>query len=224
MATITIIELAAALRTGDGVNAPEEPLLGLLERLRATAISLINRRCSHVPDHVRNEAITLLSGYWFDKPIASEGSRFSHAWHFSGAGSILAPWRTLKTGIDRESESGAEPDPEPVQVAAARLAWSDAPVATEQELINGVRAEFAAGEDRVILTMPQRPTVGYAQLWVAPLEISVSNWWLNGNPQGTQSLRMPYDLEVDGTLGRAWASASELSPLLSGLTIWIDKS
>ena len=86
MATITTAELAAAMRLGDGEDPPE-PILGIIERLKNTAIALIDSRCADIPDDSRNEGIIRLASYIYDSPPAPSGTGQMSAWHYSaGAG------------------------------------------------------------------------------------------------------------------------------------------
>ena len=38
---VSLVELASALRLGDGVNAPEEPVAGILKRLERVANAFV---------------------------------------------------------------------------------------------------------------------------------------------------------------------------------------
>ena len=85
--------------TADATADPPEPILGILTRLKGVATGLIDSRCADVPDDSRNEAIIRLAAYIYDMPTSPMGSGYVTAWHYSGCGAILAPWRAMKTGI-----------------------------------------------------------------------------------------------------------------------------
>ena len=88
--TISRIELAAALRVGDGVNAPEEPVGGIITRLLAAATELVQGYAEDAPESVQNEAVVRLCGWMYD---AVPGRSFANAMDLSGARALLAPWR-----------------------------------------------------------------------------------------------------------------------------------
>ena len=53
---LTVAQLAAALRVGDGTAAPAEPIGGILQRQLAAAVALIDKRTRDVPEDVKDEA------------------------------------------------------------------------------------------------------------------------------------------------------------------------
>lgn len=98
---LTVTQLAAALRLGDGTTAPAEPINGILTRQMAAATALITERTDsgRLPADVKDEAIVLIVGYLYDMPTAPQGDRYMAAWRYSGAASLLAPWTKRATGI-----------------------------------------------------------------------------------------------------------------------------
>ena len=104
---LTVTQLAAALRLGDGVAAPPEPLLSVLTRQLATATALIDARLgsdSGAPESLLEEAAIRIAGYLYDQPDASAGQRHTSAWFGSGASALLAPWIPRRaTPIDKET-------------------------------------------------------------------------------------------------------------------------
>ena len=100
---LTIAQLAAALRLGDGQNAPAEPVNGILTRQLSAATDLIDKRTADVPDNVKDEALIRICAYWFDQPQTAPLEQYMAAWRSSGASSLLAPWTVRRTGIT-ESE------------------------------------------------------------------------------------------------------------------------
>ena len=89
---IDLIQLSAALRIGDGVTAPEEPLSGILGRLLGVADAFVALYASTAPDAVKEEATIRMAGYLFDSPTASGSDRYASAWTNSGAGALLSRW------------------------------------------------------------------------------------------------------------------------------------
>ena len=53
---VSVIQLAGALRIGDGTTEPEEPLLAILTRLKAVAEALISVTAPDAPDSIQDEA------------------------------------------------------------------------------------------------------------------------------------------------------------------------
>ena len=89
---VSIEQLTAALRLGDGVAAPDEPVLSILTRLAGVADAYVNMIGPDAPEAVRDEAIVRFTGYLFDSPPASSGDRYASAWQNSGAASLLSKW------------------------------------------------------------------------------------------------------------------------------------
>ena len=91
--TITVDELAAALRLGD---APEETAEAT--RLLAYASEAVPKYAPLASDVVQNEAAIRLAGYLYDMPFAGKGSGYANALKNSGAASILLPYREHRGG------------------------------------------------------------------------------------------------------------------------------
>ena len=98
-----LADLAAALQLGDGEAEPEEPIAGILCRYQAAAVALIDERATGAPNEVKDEAVILLCGYWYDMDPSAQGDRQMAAWRYSGAASLLAPWAIRRTGISEGS-------------------------------------------------------------------------------------------------------------------------
>ena len=71
--TLTALELAAALRVGDGTTALTGPLAEILDRLLATATALVNEYSPMADDDVANEACVRLCGFLHDSNPAAVG-------------------------------------------------------------------------------------------------------------------------------------------------------
>ena len=102
---VTLLELAAELRLGDGVAAPEEPVLGILTRVKAAAETLVEKQAPSAPADIRDEAIIRVAGYLYDQPTAADGDRFAFAWRSSGAAGLVAPWTSKRAGDATAGES-----------------------------------------------------------------------------------------------------------------------
>ena len=74
--TISVIQLAAALRIGDGVTALVEPQAGVLNRILASATALIESYAPNAPEAIQNEAVIRAGGFLFDSPPGG-GVRFA---------------------------------------------------------------------------------------------------------------------------------------------------
>ena len=89
---VTIEQLAAALRLGDGVTAPGEPILSILTRLSGVADAYVTLIAPDAPVAVQDEAVVRFVGYLYDAPTSSAGDRYSSAWLNSGAAPLVSRW------------------------------------------------------------------------------------------------------------------------------------
>ena len=99
---VTLIELSAALRIGDGVTAPEEPIAGILTRLSSVADAFIELQAPDAPDAIKEEATIRLVAYMYDSPPAPSGDRNANAWANSGAGALTGRWIARRAEPDSE--------------------------------------------------------------------------------------------------------------------------
>ena len=76
--TISVIQLAAALRIGDGVTPLVEPQAGVLNRILASATALVESYAPNAPESIMNEAAIRTGGYLFDAPPGG-GVRFGQS-------------------------------------------------------------------------------------------------------------------------------------------------
>ena len=102
---VTLVELAAALRLGDGVNAPTVPVAGILTRLTSVAVATINEHAPDAPDDIKDEATIRMAGYLYDQPTATAGLRFAFSFWNSGAAALVAPWIVQRTAAALVDES-----------------------------------------------------------------------------------------------------------------------
>lgn len=95
---LTITQLAAAVRLGDGSSAPVEPVLSILTRLDGVSDAFLDLYASGAPSTIRDEAKVRLVGYLYDAPHSPTGDRYAAAWRNSGAGALVSPWRDRRAG------------------------------------------------------------------------------------------------------------------------------
>ena len=90
---LTITELAAELRLGDGSGTPPDPIGGMLGRYLAAATTILAEHAPTAPAEVMDLAIIRYCGYVFDAPLAASNMTFANILVNSGAASILRDWR-----------------------------------------------------------------------------------------------------------------------------------
>ena len=99
--TLTVAELAAAIRLGD---SPEET--AQVKRLLSFATLAVSKHAPDAPDIIQNEAAILVAGYIYDSPMAAKGASYSAVLRNCGAGSLMLPWRTHRAGNVAEAGRG----------------------------------------------------------------------------------------------------------------------
>ena len=100
---VNATQLAAALRLGDGVTAPAEPLLGILTRLLGVGDATV---ALLAPDVIKDEAVINYAATLYDKPSAPSGNRYAAAWVNSGAASLVGGWVVRRVVADSDHQSG----------------------------------------------------------------------------------------------------------------------
>lgn len=96
---ISVGRLAVAIRAATDENNVEAEIFSQIDRLHRWACATVEREAEDAPDVFKEEAITLLAGYVFDRPSSREGSGYSNAWINSGASSVLKPYLDIASGI-----------------------------------------------------------------------------------------------------------------------------
>ena len=91
--TLTVAELAAAIRLGDTAEETAQAT-----RLLTTATELVTKHAPDAPDAIQNEAAIRVAGYLFDMPQAAQGSGFGDVLRTAGALALLFQWRTHRAG------------------------------------------------------------------------------------------------------------------------------
>ena len=86
--TLTVAELAAALRVGSSTQETAE-----MTRLLAYTTEAVTRHAPDAPAVVGNEAAIRLAGYLFDMPDASRYAGHGDPLRNSGAARVLLPYR-----------------------------------------------------------------------------------------------------------------------------------
>ena len=99
--TIDAAALAAAMRLGDAAEETAEAT-----RLLAYATAAVVRHAPDAPDVIHNEAAIRLGAYVYDSPFAAASGRYSNPMRYSGAASILLPYREHRLGLPDANTSG----------------------------------------------------------------------------------------------------------------------
>ena len=118
---VNVTQLAAALRLGDGVTAPDEPLLGILTRLLGVGEATVALLAPDAPDVVKDEAVINFAAQLYDKPSAASGNKYAAAWLNSGAASLVASWVVRRIVGDVDSDSAGTATPSGTGVSESRL-------------------------------------------------------------------------------------------------------
>ena len=93
--TITDVQLAAAMRIGDGSTALEEPQASVIRRILGSSTAVVERYAPHAPESVHNEAVVRMAGYLYDAPPGMS-TRTASAMRDSGAMDLLSSWRIIR--------------------------------------------------------------------------------------------------------------------------------
>ena len=105
--TLTAIQLAAAMRIGDGVTALAEPQAGVLNRILASATALVESYAPNAPESIQNEAAIRVGGYLF-RLAAWRLYALRQSLSDSGAQALLARFRIVRaTLIETDEEQAA---------------------------------------------------------------------------------------------------------------------
>ena len=94
--TITLPELAADLRLGDGSADPAAPIDGMLQRHLDTATAIVGVYLPHdAPDSILNTSVIRIAGYLYDMQQAGSGMRYAHIIVNSGAADVMRLFRPI---------------------------------------------------------------------------------------------------------------------------------
>ena len=103
---VTLIQLAAALRLGDGETAPVEPVAGLISRLLGVSQAFVAIAAPDAPEAIADEATIRMTATLYDAPTAASGDRYAAAWRNSGAEALVSRWVVRRAGSDGEGVPG----------------------------------------------------------------------------------------------------------------------
>ena len=99
---VDLIQLAAALRLGDGEIAPTEPVAGLLSRLLGVSQAFVAIAAPDAPEAIADEATIRMTATLYDAPTAAAGDRYAAAWRNSGAEALVSRWVVRRAGSEGE--------------------------------------------------------------------------------------------------------------------------
>ena len=99
---VDLIQLAAALRLGDGETAPTEPVAGLLVRLLRVSQDFVTLAAPEAPEGIADEAAIRMTATLYDAPTAAAGDRYAAAWRNSGAEALVSRWVVRRAGSEGE--------------------------------------------------------------------------------------------------------------------------
>ena len=104
--TITVAELAAAIRVGDSTAETAE-VTRLLDYGVTAVTAYLGAAYADTDDAVVNEAVVRLAGFLYDQPTVSGRDQLANALRSSGAGAILLPYRIHRAGLIDASPEAA---------------------------------------------------------------------------------------------------------------------
>ena len=180
--TLTVAELAAAMRVGDSTEETAE-----VTRLLSYATVAVEHHVADCPDVVHNEAAIRLASYLYDQPGASSRANFANALRNSGAARLMLPYRVHKVGSAGAWVATTQTAPltgglillgtEQVAIAVAHV-WTptglDAPMADYV----GVQIRFPDGTNTGMMTY-YRPFDGES-VYVAGQPTPIDTRWAYG--------------------------------------------
>ena len=143
--TITAIQLAAALRIGDGEAALVEPQLSVITRVLASATALVEKYAPGAPEAIQNEACIRLAAYLYDAPPGAS-QQFQNALANSGAQSLLARFRIIRaTRLEGDGDTEGTP--------------GGATGGIDEATVLGLIADWAASGNEDIIPQSKLPPV-----------------------------------------------------------------
>lgn len=104
--TLTVAEVAAAIRVGDSTAETAE-VTRLLEYATEAISTFLTTAYAATPAAVVNEATVRLAGFLYDQPTVSGRDQLANALRSSGAGAILLPYRIHRAGLIDASPEAA---------------------------------------------------------------------------------------------------------------------
>ena len=106
---LSVLQLAAAMRQGDGVTELVEPLLSIITRLQGVGEATVNLLAPDAPVAIKDEAVIIrYASYLYDTPSGTSGDRYAASWRNSGAGALVAGWVSPQRSIDSTATPTAQ--------------------------------------------------------------------------------------------------------------------
>ena len=99
---VDLIQLAAALRLGDGETAPTEPVAGIISRLLGVSQAFVQIAAPEAPEAIADQATIMMAATLYDSPTAAAGDRYAAAWRNSGAEALVSRWVVRRAGGEGE--------------------------------------------------------------------------------------------------------------------------
>ena len=108
---VTLTELYARLRLGDGVTPPVPPVSTILAGLQTTGVLVINRYAPLAPEAIRDEVLVRFVGYLYETPPnANQRGALQNALVQSGGTALLDPYRS-ETSYTLDDSDGLDETP-----------------------------------------------------------------------------------------------------------------
>ena len=108
---LTVTELWAAIRQGDGTSPPPEPQLGIVSRMMTVAIRMAAQYAPDAPDDVADQAVVNVVAYLYDSNPAGGRNLYTNAMTQSGAAALLDQFRVPRARPIGGRASSSTPTP-----------------------------------------------------------------------------------------------------------------
>lgn len=97
--TVTLAQLGAHLRVGDGTTEPTGPEAVVLTRILATATALVTAYAPDAPDAIHDESAVRCAGYLMDSDPSGSSPGGPNALRSSGAAALLSRYVVRRGGL-----------------------------------------------------------------------------------------------------------------------------
>ena len=163
---VTALQLAAAIRVGDGETALIEPELSIITRLLGVGQALVELYAPDAPEAIKDEATIRVAGYLYDQPNAGSADRYISAWRNSGGYALVAAWVSRRAEV--VGTDGVD----------GNTGGQDAPtiIFPKWHLVGTKVAPFVAGTEYTmdLESFPVGPWTTYADLIAAMVDGSIT--------------------------------------------------
>lgn len=119
---VTVTELHAALRLGDGTAPPAEPVLGILNRLSMVASEVVSDYAPSAPEVVQDQAIINIVAYLYSSDPAGSRNLYTNAITQSGAATLLDIFRVPRARQVKGTGAATTPSGDGTGLTAQQLA------------------------------------------------------------------------------------------------------